>query len=113
MMNQANKRAIRHRRVRASISGTLARPRLSVFRSSRFLQLQVIDDDSNKTILGFTDRGVKGKTKTERARALGKDAAGKIVSAGFKKAVFDRGGYRYQGRVRALAESLREGGLEF
>ena len=110
-MKQQDKRAIRHRRIRAKVRGTLACPRLSVFRSSRYLQLQVIDDDANKTVLGFTDRGLKGKSKTERATLLGREAAEKISEAGFKKAVFDRGGYRYQGRVRALAEALREGGI--
>lgn len=91
--------------------GTQARPRMAVFRSSKYLQLQVIDDEKGKTILGFTDRQAKGKNKTERARAMGKDAAKKIAASGFTRAVFDRGGYRYHGRIKALAEALREGGV--
>lgn len=110
-MKQFTKRRIRHRRIRAKVSGTSSRPRMAVFRSSRYLQLQVIDDERGKTILGFTDRQMKGKTKTERARAMGKEAAQKIAAAGFTQAVFDRGGYRYRGRVKALAEALREGGV--
>ena len=84
---------------------------MAVFRSSKYLQIQLIDDEKGKTIFGFTDRRMEGKTKTERARAMGKEAAKRIAATGIKEAVFDRGGHRYQGRVKALAEALREGGV--
>ncbi|MEK7084956.1 MAG: 50S ribosomal protein L18, partial [Patescibacteria group bacterium] len=74
-MKQFTKRHIRHRRVRRKISGTSSRPRMAVFRSSKYLQIQLIDDEKEKTIFGFTDRRMEGKTKTERARAMGKEAA--------------------------------------
>ncbi|MBI4059438.1 50S ribosomal protein L18 [Candidatus Giovannonibacteria bacterium] len=107
------KRIVRHRRIRARISGSAARPRLSVFRSSRHLQLQLVDDGRGRTLAGFAEFKIKKGTKSERARNLGLAAAKKILDSGIKKVVFDRGGFRYHGRVRALAEGLREGGLEF
>lgn len=87
--------------------------RLAVYRSSRYLQLQLIDDLKHKTLFGFSDLKVKKGTKQERAIELGKLAAKKITDEGFKKVVFDRGGYQYHGRIKSLAESLRKGGLEF
>ena len=113
MYEYTNKRKIRHKRIRAKVRGTATRPRLSVFRSLKHLQLQLIDDACGETVLGFTDVKIKKGTKSERARSLGLSAAKKIAESGVKKIVFDRGGFRYHGRIAALAAGLREGGLEF
>ncbi|OGF65171.1 50S ribosomal protein L18 [Candidatus Giovannonibacteria bacterium RIFCSPHIGHO2_02_42_15] len=113
-MKQAlSKRENRHRRIRAKLKGGSIRPRISVFRSSKHISIQLIDDEKNKTLFGVSDIKIKKGTKTERAKNLGKEGARKILELGIKKVVFDRGGFRYHGRIKALAESLREGGLEF
>ncbi len=109
----------RHRRVRVNTNGTPERPRLSVFRSLRHVTAQVIDDTVGKTLAsastldGELKAQVKGKNKTEQARLVGKALAERAQKIGVKQVVFDRGGYRYHGRVKALAEASREGGLEF
>ena len=103
-------RTRRHNRIRARVSGTAARPRLCVFKSNRFLQVQLVDDESGKTLLAGTTRGMKGK-KTEASKALGADLAKRAQAAGIKAVVFDRGGFRYTGRVAALAEAVRAGGV--
>lgn len=113
------RRKLRRRRVRAKITGTPERPRLSVFRSNRFIYVQIIDDVNKRTLLSGSDRdlinGPKGKklSKTERARELGKLIAKKAKQAKITKIVFDRGAYRYHGRIKAVADGAREGGLEF
>jgi large subunit ribosomal protein L18 len=104
----------RHRRVRGKITGTAERPRLYVFRSNRGIFAQLIDDDSGKTLasaswLGMTHKG----DKTSQASEVGKAIAAKAKAAGIDTVVFDRGGYLYHGRVKALAEGAREGGLSF
>ncbi|GAB4575863.1 MAG: 50S ribosomal protein L18 [Anaerolineae bacterium] len=109
----------RHRRVRAKLFGTSERPRLNVFRSSEHIYAQVIDDvaghtlASASTIDGELRKQCEGLNKTEAARLVGKAIAERAKKAGITTVVFDRGGWKYQGRVRALAESAREGGLEF
>ncbi|MBI2023110.1 50S ribosomal protein L18 [Candidatus Giovannonibacteria bacterium] len=109
------KRKIRHNRVRAKITGTVARPRLSVYRSSKHVFLQVIDDVSGKTVIGLSDKAVKKDklTKSDRAFEVGKLIAGVSKEKGIKKVVFDRGGYKYHGRIKKAADGAREGGLEF
>lgn len=110
------KRQIRHRRVRAKIFGTTARPRLSVYRSNKHLFLQLIDDDQGKTLVSVSDRHLKSKkklTKSDLAYEAGKALAKKAAEAGIKKAIFDRGGYKYHGRVEKIANGAREGGLVF
>ena len=95
------------------ITGTAERPRLSVFRSNRHLQIQVIDDKAGHTLLAFDDRGMK-KMKGARVALgakIGEELAGKAKKAGITKVVFDRGGYRYHGIVRAIAEGARKGGI--
>lgn len=112
----AQKRIQRHRRVRAKIFGTVDRPRLSVYRSNKHLFLQLIDDEKRKTILGVSDKHIKikkGQKKSDLAYETGKLLAKKAVGKHIKKAVFDRGGYNYHGRVRQVAEGAREGGLKF
>ena len=107
----------RHERVRKSVAGTAPRPRLAVYRSSAHIYAQVIDDARGHTIVAASDiekdlKQEKGK-KSERATAVGSAVAKKALEAGVKSVVFDRGGYRYHGRVKALAEAARKGGLEF
>jgi len=108
------KRQRRHRRVRAKISGTKQRPRLCVFRSNQHIYAQLIDDDKGKILLSSSDLKIK-KTgnKTVMAFEIGKVIAKTATEKGIKNVVFDRGGYIYHGRVKALAEGAREGGLKF
>jgi large subunit ribosomal protein L18 len=104
----------RHNRVRAKVSGTAEIPRLNVFRSNKGLFIQLIDDVDGKTLASVNDADVKtGKTKVEKAKEAGKLIAKKAEDIKIKKAVFDRGGYKYHGRTQAVAEGAREGGLEF
>jgi large subunit ribosomal protein L18 len=109
----------RHRRVRAKISGTAERPRLNVFRSLGHIYVQVIDDVAGHTLASASTidrelRGqVDGKNKTEAAKLVGALVAQRAQALGIKQVVFDRGGYRYHGRVKALADGAREAGLEF
>lgn len=115
MMDAKTKREARirrHRRIRKKISGTPERPRLSVFRSNRHIYAQLIDDLAGRTLAAASDLevGVDG-TKTERARAVGRLIAERAKAAGIERAVFDRGGRRYHGRVAAVAEGAREEGL--
>ncbi|HEY7026703.1 MAG TPA: 50S ribosomal protein L18 [Gemmatimonadales bacterium] len=107
----------RHLRVRKKVTGTAGRPRLVVFRSLKHIYAQLVDDDRGVCILGVSDLtdGVKaeGAGKVGRGKAVGKALAEKAKSAGVSKVVFDRAGYRYHGRVKAVAEGAREAGLEF
>ena len=101
----------RHARVRAKISGTGTLPRVSVYRSNAHIYVQVIDDTTNKTIVGMSDKSLKG-TKSEKALELGKKVAEAIIKSGIKSALFDRGGYKYHGRVSNVAQGLRDAGLK-
>ena len=104
----------RHARIRASVKGTHERPRLSVFCSSKHTQAQIIDDAKGITLISVSDLKTKKKgTKLERAVYVGEELAKKALENGIKKVVFDRGGFRYQGRIRALADAARKGGLTF
>jgi large subunit ribosomal protein L18 len=106
----------RHRRVRGKIRGTAERPRLAVFRSNKGIFAQLVDDDTGRTLAGASWTGLpksfKGD-KTEQAAEVGKRLAAAAKSAGIEAVVFDRGGYLYHGRVKALADGAREGGLVF
>jgi large subunit ribosomal protein L18 len=109
------RRERRHKRVRKSISGTAERPRLVVFRSNRGIAAQLVDDVEGKTLAAASwldKRGAKG-AKSDQAAEVGKLLAQNAKKAGVQRVVFDRGGYLYHGRVKALAEAAREGGLEF
>ncbi len=109
-------RVRRHNRVRKNISGTAERPRLNVFRSANHIYAQVIDDVKGVTLVAASsmDKDFEGYGgNIEGAKSVGKKIAEKALSAGIKEVVFDRGGYVYHGRVAALAEGAREGGLEF
>jgi large subunit ribosomal protein L18 len=107
------KRVVRHNRIRAKVSGTAERPRLAIFRSNRFVYAQLIDDVAGKTLAAVDTRTQKGATLTERATAVGAEMAKKAIALGTKEVVFDRGGFRYQGTIAALADSARSGGLVF
>ncbi len=105
----------RKKRVRGSIPRDIARPRLSVYRSNQHISVQVIDDIKNVTLASGSDvlqKAVK-KTKTEKAFVVGEEIAKKVLKLKVKEVVFDRGGYKYHGRVKALAEGARKGGLIF
>jgi large subunit ribosomal protein L18 len=104
-------RITRHARVRKSISGTAERPRLAVFRSNRHIYAQLIDDARATTVAAASDAEIQGDGKTERAKKVGELLASRAKDAGIETAVFDRGGRRYHGRVAALADGAREGGL--
>lgn len=107
----------RHLRVRKKVVGTAGRPRLVVYRSLKHIYAQLVDDDRGAVLLGVSDRSdgvqVEGSGKTAKGKAAGMLLARKALSAGITKVVFDRGGYRYIGRVKALADGAREGGLKF
>jgi large subunit ribosomal protein L18 len=104
----------RHRRVRRRVAGTPERPRLAVFRSNRQIYAQLIDDRAGRTLAaaGSPGGGADGDKKAAAAR-VGAELAAKAKAAGITSVVFDRGGYQYHGRVKALAEAAREGGLDF
>jgi large subunit ribosomal protein L18 len=105
----------RRRRIRGKIAGTAERPRLAVFRSNRGIFAQLVDDQSGRTLASAGWLGLKGfeGTKTEQAAEVGKALAAAAREAGVSTCVFDRGGYLYHGRVKALADGAREGGLQF
>jgi large subunit ribosomal protein L18 len=105
----------RRRRVRAKVRGSAQRPRISVFRSNRGISAQLIDDDAARTLaaVNWTEGQLRELGPMEQARRAGELLAERARAAGIESAVFDRGGYQYHGRVRALAEGAREGGLTF
>ncbi len=107
------KRVRRHKRIRSRVSGTASVPRLAAFRSNSYIYAQLIDDDSGKTLVSSSSLEVKGANKTGAAKETGKAVAKKALEQKIKKVVFDRGGYVYAGRVKALADGAREGGLQF
>ncbi|NDJ34502.1 MAG: 50S ribosomal protein L18 [Chloroflexi bacterium] len=118
-IDRHKQRKKRHLRVRTKLSGTADRPRLNVFRSSKHIYAQVIDDDAGHTIASASTVDLEmrpeleGKTKIERAKAVGRMVALRAKEYGVSNVVFDRGGFRYQGRIKALAEAAREAGLQF
>jgi large subunit ribosomal protein L18 len=104
-----------HNRIRRKLEGTALRPRLCVYRSSKSIYCQVIDDVKGETLAAANSRdsAITVKTKTEQSSAVGKLVAERAIAAGIKSVVFDRGGYLYHGRIKALADGAREGGLQF
>jgi len=111
------RRARRHLRVRKRVAGTAGRPRLVVFRSSKHIYAQLVDDDQGRTLPGASDRSegveVEGRGKVTKSFALGRLIATRAKERGVTRVVFDRGGYLYHGRVKAVADGARKGGLEF
>ena len=113
-MNKKLEKRIRlKKKIRTKISGTATFPRLSVFRSNKYISAQIIDDKKGVTIVSSSDMDIKKGTKTERSNAVGADLAKKAVAAGIKAVVFDRNGFKYTGRVKALADAARGAGLKF
>ena len=108
-----NSRLGRHKSIRKFIKGSSERPRLAVFRSAQHIYAQLIDDQKGVTIAASSDLKIKSGTKKEKAGKIGEDLAKLALGKKIKKIVFDRGGFRYHGRVAALADGARKGGLEF
>ena len=103
----------RHKKIRTKIFGTASKPRLAVFKSNKYIYGQLINDDSATTILSSSSMKVKGKTFMLRSTETGKEIAKLALAKKIKEVVFDRGGFKYVGRVKAFAEGAREGGLKF
>jgi len=115
VQTKPQRRLRRRQRVRAKIRGSAGRPRLSVFRSNRGVFAQLVDDEAARTVaaVGWTEPELRELGPMDQAKRAGEILAGRAKEAGVDSCVFDRGGYRYHGRVRALAEGAREGGLSF
>jgi large subunit ribosomal protein L18 len=113
VVTKEQRRLKRRRRVRAKVVGTAARPRISVFRSNRGIAAQLIDDERGHTLaaVSWTESDLRGLKPLEQASKAGQALAQRAKDAGVERAVFDRGGYQYHGRVKAFAEGVREGGL--
>ena len=103
----------RHRRVRKKVTGTPERPRLAVYRSNRHVYAQLIDDTSGRTLVAAASSASNGDKPVVLAKKVGSEIAEKAKAQGISSAVFDRGGFKYHGRIQAVAEGAREGGLEF
>jgi large subunit ribosomal protein L18 len=110
---KAEKRIRLKKKIRTKILGTAKIPRLSVFRSNNYMYAQIIDDTKNITIVSCSDLKVKTGTKTERSKNVGVEIAKMAIAKGIKSCVFDRNGFKYTGRIKALADSARAGGLKF
>jgi large subunit ribosomal protein L18 len=115
LVSAPQRRLKRRRRVRAKVHGTAQRPRISVFRSNKGISAQLIDDVSGRTLVAanWTEPELRTLSAMDQARKVGATLADRATAAGVSSAVFDRGGYQYHGRVKALAEGAREGGLQF
>src|SRR5438093_13125238 len=101
----------RHRRVRKTVAGTAERPRLAIYRSNRHIYAQLVDDHGARTLAAASDLAAEGANKIDRAKGVGQAIAERARAAGIERVVFDRGGRLYHGRVKAVAEAAREGGL--
>ena len=112
-IEKLEKRSRRHDRIRSRVSGSASKPRLAVFRSNRYVYAQLINDETSTTLTAADSREVKGENMTQKATLVGKTIAEAAKKAGIEKIVFDRGGFKYQGVVAALADGAREGGLQF
>ena len=113
MQNKTDKRIRLKNKIRAKIVGTEARPRLTVFRSNKFIYAQVINDTTGKTLVQASDVKTTKGTKSERAKEVGKAIAAVAVAKKIKQVVFDRNGFKYTGRIKLVADEARAGGLEF
>ncbi len=113
MENKTNKRTRLKKKIKAKISGTSDRPRLSVFRSNKFIYAQIIDDTLNKTIVQANDLKINKGTKSEKAKEVGKNIAQLALKNNLEKVVFDRNGFKYTGRIKLVADEARASGLKF
>lgn len=112
-MNKKSSIKRRKRRVRAKIHGTKERPRFSVFRSNTHIYGQLINDDKGQTLVFASDKNIKTGSKIEKAKQVGLEIAGKAKTKKIKTVIFDRGSYAYHGRIKAVVDGAREGGLNF
>ena len=118
-LNRAEKREMRQRRVRRKVVGTDARPRLSVYRSLHHIYVQVISDESGRTLASASTQSpelrdsLKSRRNLEAAKSIGKTIAERCLQSGIQQVIFDRNGFLYHGRIRALADAMREAGLKF
>jgi large subunit ribosomal protein L18 len=118
-VDRANERQRIHRRIRAKVAGTSSRPRLCVYRSLKYIYAQIVDDSQGKTLVAAStaEKDVRGAMKQtgniEASKAVGKMIAERAIAKGIESVVFDRGGYLYHGRIKAIAEAARESGLKF
>lgn len=113
LVNRNDERKRRHLRIRKNLKGSKKAPRLSVFRSNKFIYCQIINDDKGETLLAANTKELKLTNNIESAKKLGETIAKKALDKGVKKVVFDRSGYKYHGKIKALADSARKFGLEF
>jgi large subunit ribosomal protein L18 len=111
--SREEKRYRRHLRVRKKVTGTAERPRLVIFRSLKHITAQLVDDVAGRTLMTVSSTDLSEGKKTERSKEVGKRLASRAKDSGVTKVVFDRAGYKYHGRVKAVADGAREGGLEF
>ena len=112
MLKKEIGRLKRHRRIRKKVSGSGDKPRVSVHRSAKNLYVQVINDEVGTTLVGMSTQQISNGTKQEQAKQLGQELGKKMIESGIKKVAFDRGGYLYHGRVKYLADALREAGVQ-
>ena len=113
MVSKIARRIKIKKRIRGRISGTAARPRMSVFRSNKQIYVQLIDDEAGRTLVAASSKGIAERTKSEIAEKVGENVAAKAIAAGINEVVFDRNGFLFHGRVKSLAEGARKGGLKF
>jgi large subunit ribosomal protein L18 len=113
MQTKQDKRIRLKSKIRAKINGTATRPRLSVFRSNKFIYAQVIDDVKGKTLMQASDIKIKKGTKSDRAKEVGRAISAACLAAKIKQVVFDRNGFKYTGRIKTVADEARAGGLKF
>jgi large subunit ribosomal protein L18 len=113
MQNKTDKRIRLKKKIRAKVSGTMERPRLSIFRSNKFIYAQIINDLTGKTLAQASDVKITKGTKTERAKEVGRAIAVAAIKEKIKQVVFDRNGFKYTGRIKLVADQARSGGLEF
>ncbi len=113
MVSKIQRRLKIKKRIRGRISGTAARPRMSVFRSNKAIYVQLIDDLAGKTLVSASSKGIEEGTKSEIAAMVGENVAKKALEVGIESVVFDRNGYLFHGRVKSLADGARKGGLKF
>jgi len=113
MQNKVSKRLRLKNKIRSKVSGVSLRPRLSVFRSNKFIYAQIIDDTKGKTLVSASDVKVEKGTKLERAKAVGENVAKLAIAAKINEVVFDRNGFKYTGRIKLVADAARAAGLKF
>ena len=113
MVSKIARRIKIKKRIRGRISGTAARPRMTVFRSNKQIYVQLIDDETGRTLVAASSKGIAEGTKSGIAEKVGENVAAKAVAAGISEVVFDRNGFLFHGRVKSLAEGARKGGLKF